>query len=145
MQLTDQYILISAKTQHQFFSLNSRFSDPYQQQSGAVPGFTTPAAPSQYVSRDGTSQHGRHLGFLVQAPYHCPIRFLRPLQLTWTWGSLSQFPQLHYFSNFSDLSKHWLSVKFHVPIWQVLPQLSCGNTCQIWTWFGGKNRYSCKI
>ena len=35
------------------------------------------------------------------------------------------------------LTKDSLSVKYHVYIWQVSPQLSCVNTCRIWTWFKG--------
>ena len=51
------------------------------------------------------------------------------------WGLLSQFPSLRYFPNLSSLSKHTLPVKYRVYIWQVSPQLSCGDTCQIWMWF----------
>ena len=36
-------------------------------------------------------------------------------------------------------------MKYHVNIWQVSPQLSCGDTCQIWMWFREFNRYFCKI
>ena len=51
------------------------------------------------------------------------------------WGLLSQFPLFRYFPNFSVMSKHLLAIEHHVYILQVLPQLSCGNTCQIWKWF----------
>ena len=47
------------------------------------------------------------------------------------WGLLSQFPPFRYFSNFSPLSKPSLYVKYRVYIWQVSPQLSCGDACQI--------------
>ena len=47
------------------------------------------------------------------------------------WGLLSQFPAFPYFPNFSVLSKHMLVIEYHVCIWQVLPQISCGGTCQI--------------
>ena len=30
-------------------------------------------------------------------------------------------------------------------MWQVSPQLSCGNSGQIWIWFGESNKYFCKI
>ena len=33
-------------------------------------------------------------------------------------------------SRFSPLPKHWLPLEYHIHIWQVLPQLSCGDTCQ---------------
>ena len=61
------------------------------------------------------------------------------------WGLLSQFPPFCYCSNFSSLSKHTLAVKYRVYIWQVSPQLSCGDTCQIWMWFEESNMYFCKI
>ena len=46
------------------------------------------------------------------------------------WGLLSLFPPFRYFPNYSALSKHALAIKYHVYIWQVSPQLSCGDTCQ---------------
>ena len=51
------------------------------------------------------------------------------------WGLLSQFSPFRYFPKFSALSKHTLIIKHNVHIWQVSPQLSCGDTCQIWTPF----------
>ena len=47
------------------------------------------------------------------------------------WVLLSQFLPFRYFSNFSALSKHILTMEYHVYICQVSPQLSCGGTCQI--------------
>ena len=61
------------------------------------------------------------------------------------WGLLSRFPPFRYFPNFSALSKHTLYIEYHVYIWQVSPQLSCGDTCQIWKWFKESNRYFWKI
>ena len=61
------------------------------------------------------------------------------------WGLLSQFSLFSYFSHFPLLSKQMLGIEYHVYIWQVLPQLSCGDTCQIWMWFRESNRYICKI
>ena len=60
------------------------------------------------------------------------------------WGLLSQFPPFRYFPNFSSLSKHTLTVKYRIYIWQVSPQLSCGDTCQIWMWFEESNMYFCE-
>ena len=57
------------------------------------------------------------------------------------WGLLSQFPPFRYFPNYSSLSKHTLTVKYRVYIWQVSPQLSCGDTCWIWMWFEESNMY----
>ena len=34
-----------------------------------------------------------------------------------------------------------LAIEYHVNIWQVLLQLSCSDTCQIWMWFKESNRY----
>ena len=61
------------------------------------------------------------------------------------WGLLSQFPPFRYFPNFSKSPKHTLAIEYHVYIWQVSPQLSCGDTCQIWMWSKESNRYFCKI
>ena len=61
------------------------------------------------------------------------------------WGLLSQFPPFRYFPNFSSLSKHILTVAYRVYIWQVSPQLSCGDTCQILMWFEESDMYFCKI
>ena len=61
------------------------------------------------------------------------------------WGLLSQFPPFRYFPNFSALSKQTLAIEYHVYIWQVSPQLSCGDTCQIWMWFEKSYMYFCHI
>ena len=61
------------------------------------------------------------------------------------WGLLSQFPPFRCFPNFSESPKHTLAIEYHVYIRQVSPQLSCGDTCQIWMWLKGSNRYFCKI
>ena len=61
------------------------------------------------------------------------------------WGLLSQFSPFRYFPYFPLLSKQTLAIEYHVYIWQVLPQLSCGDTCQIWMWFRESNRYFCNI
>ena len=51
------------------------------------------------------------------------------------WGLPSQFPPFRYFPKLSALSKHKLTIKYDVHFQQVSPQLTCGDTCQIWTWF----------
>ena len=61
------------------------------------------------------------------------------------WGLLSEFLPFRYFLKFSALSKHTLAIEYHVNIWQVLPQLSCGDTCQIWMWFKESERNFCNI
>ena len=60
------------------------------------------------------------------------------------WGLLRQFPPFRYFPIFSALPKHTLDIEYYVYLWQVSPQLSCGDTCQIWMWFKS-NSYFCKI
>ena len=61
------------------------------------------------------------------------------------WRLLSQFPRFRYFPIFSALSNHTLAIEYHVYIWQVSPQLSCGDTCQIWMWFEESNMYFCHV
>ena len=60
------------------------------------------------------------------------------------WGLLSQFPPFRYFPTFSALSKHMLAIEYHVHTWQVSPQFSCGDTCQIWMCGEESNRYICE-
>ena len=61
------------------------------------------------------------------------------------WGLLRRFPPFRYFPNFSTSPKYVLAIEYHVHIWQVSPQLSCGDTCQIWIRFKECNRYFCQI
>ena len=61
------------------------------------------------------------------------------------WGLLSRFTPFRYFPNFSTSPKYLLAIEYHVHIWQVSPQLSCGDTCQIWMRFKECNRYFCDI
>ena len=61
------------------------------------------------------------------------------------WGLLSQFPQFRYFPHFSTSPKHTLAIEYHIYIWRVSPQLSCGDTCQMWMSFKESNMYFCKI
>ena len=66
----------------------------------------------------------------------------KPLQ---GWGLLSRFPPFRYFPNFSTSPKYMLAIEYHVLIWQVSPQPSCDDTCQIWIRFKECNRYFCEI
>ena len=61
------------------------------------------------------------------------------------WGLLSQFPLFLYFPNFSASPEYMLAIEYHVHIWQVSLQLSCGDTCQIWMWCKEFNRYFDRI
>ena len=58
------------------------------------------------------------------------------------WGLLKQYHPVHYFPKFSALSKHKLCIEYQVDIWQVSPQLSCGDTCPIWTWKNLKGTFA---
>ena len=58
-----------------------------------------------------------------------------PLRLP-GWELLRQFPLLFSYL-FSELSIHWLSIKYHVHTWQ----FSCHDICQIWIRFNGFNLY----
>ena len=61
--------------------------------------------------------------------------------MTLGWGLLSRFFPFRYFPFFSALPKYMLAIEYHVHIWQVSPQLSCGDSCQIWMWCKESNRY----
>ena len=61
------------------------------------------------------------------------------------WGFLSRFAPFLYFFNFSASPKYTLAIEYHVHIWQVSLQLSCGDTCQIWMRFKEWNRYFWEI
>ena len=47
------------------------------------------------------------------------------------WGVLKLFSLI---SPLSRLTKFYVCSN-HIYIWQVTPQLRCGNTCQIWMWY----------
>ena len=38
-----------------------------------------------------------------------------------------------------------LAIEYYVYIWQVSPQLSCGDTCQIWMWFEESKLHFCHM
>ena len=57
------------------------------------------------------------------------------------WGLLSRFLPFRYFPHFSTSPKRTLAIEYHAYIWRVSPQLSCGDTSQIWMWCKEFNRY----
>ena len=61
------------------------------------------------------------------------------------WGLRSQFSPFRYFPKFSEWWKQWLPEWYQAHIWQVSPQLSCGDTWHIGTWLKVSNLYFCKI
>ena len=61
------------------------------------------------------------------------------------WGLLSPFLLFHYFPNFSASLNYMLAIEYHIHIWQVSPQLSCGDTCQIWMWCKNSKKYFSRI
>ena len=62
-------------------------------------------------------------------------------------GLQNQFSPFRYFYIliFSQHLKHRLTIEYHIHIWQVLPQLSCSDTHQLWKWFKAPKRYFSKI
>ena len=60
------------------------------------------------------------------------------------WGLLSRFSPFRYFPNFQLLQNTYCAIEYHVHIRQVSPQLSCGDTCQIWMRFKECNRYNAR-
>ena len=38
-----------------------------------------------------------------------------------------------------------LAIEYHVHIWQVSPQVSCGDACRIWMCYNESNRYFGRI
>ena len=75
-----------------------------------------------------------------------PQRHLSGQRLGLDWGLQSQFPPFRYFFHIPSLSKQTLAIGYQVYIWQVSPQLSCSDTCQILMWSQESNRYTfCKI
>ena len=65
--------------------------------------------------------------------------------MLWGEGYKAIFLRAVIFWFFSALSKHTLAIEYHIYIWQVLPQLSCGDTCQIWMWLEESNMFFCHI
>ena len=61
----------------------------------------------------------------------------------WCWGikPISSVPLFSHFRVINIL----LSMEHHVHIWQVSPQLSCGDNCLIWMWFEESSMYYCKM
>ena len=47
--------------------------------------------------------------------------------------------------SFLPLWRHNVAIEYPVYIWQVLPQLSCDDTCQIWMWYEEFNMSFCHI
>ena len=49
------------------------------------------------------------------------------------WGGVTKtnWSPFRYFPNCSVPPNHTLAIEHHIYIWQVSPQLSCGDTCQI--------------
>ena len=50
------------------------------------------------------------------------------------WGGSYEAIPL-FLGIFLAFLKHILTAEYHVYIWQVSPQISCADTCQIWMWF----------
>ena len=57
------------------------------------------------------------------------------MKSAWGWGHLDNFLCPVTFPIFQHFSNYMLVTQHHTHIWQVLLQLSCSDTCQIWMWF----------
>ena len=56
------------------------------------------------------------------------------------WGLLKLRSLIAPLAKFSILLKYLSDYLHQIHIWQVSPQLSCGDTCQIWTWYSIGNQ-----
>ena len=65
--------------------------------------------------------------------------------LTQGWGLLKFHAIISLIAKFSILQKYMLDSSNHIHIWQMLPQLSCGDTCQTWMRYSRGNQYFDKI
>ena len=50
-------------------------------------------------------------------------------------GTEANFADFSVKSNSAFCKKYLLGLLYHIHIWQVSPQLSCDDTCQIWVWY----------
>ena len=62
-------------------------------------------------------------------------------------GVIKQISSVRLFCQIVSImnSIHILPIEYHIHIWQVSPQLSRGESHQIWLWLKESDRYSCKI
>ena len=84
-------------------------------------------------------------GLLSRHSFYQYIQVNLSFKRTHGWGLLSRFPPFRYFPNIWISPKYMLAIEYHVHIWQVLPQLSCGDTCQIWISLKECSRPFCEI
>ena len=56
-------------------------------------------------------------------------------------GVIKPISSVLLFSNFPTPPKYMLTIKYHIHIQQVLPQLSCSDTCQKWMRFKDCHKY----
>ena len=82
-----------------------------------------------WQSSSRTSPSNNHLHVAASPPFKVAYQ---------GWRLQSQFP---HFPNFSASPKYMLAIEYHVHIWQVSPQLSCGDTCQLWMWRNESSKY----
>ena len=65
----------------------------------------------------------------------CSFRVLFPLHVIRGWGLLKLHLWISPLWLFKILQNWMLDYLNHVHIWQLSPQLSCSDTCQIWMWY----------
>ena len=66
---------------------------------------------------------------------------LQLIVLVLGWGLLKLRSSISPYAKFSISQKYLLHSLNLFHIWQVSPQLSCGDTCQIWTWYSIAHMY----
>ena len=88
------------------------------------------------IIQNNDKPHGSHK-LLIQNSYTVKHNVIRKLG----WGLLKLRSSISPLAKFSILQKCLLHSLNHIHIWQVSPQLSCGNTCQIWTSYSIANMY----
>ena len=113
-------------------------------------GYPYSSLDSAFILKWGPVFHG-YIGWSQLAVsmhclhWHCGISWPQWVNDNLGWGLLSQFSPFCYFPIFSEWSKQWLPLWYQVHIWQVSPQLSCGDTWQIWIWLKLSDLYFCQI
>ena len=102
------------------------------------------------VATDLSSESPENMVLCVKLSYRFDIwlaatQYHHPGQREAGMGVTKPIFSVPLFSTFSAIVKKALAIENRDYIWQVSPQLSCGDTCQIWMWCRESNRYFCKI
>ena len=96
-----------------------------------------------YLHQDGRNPYQHKLRYVT--PVDAEVISLTHTQKCQTGVGVRLISFIPLFSEFSALWKHTLAIEYHVDIWHVPPQLSCGETYEIWIWIKWLSRCICKI